>query len=84
MLADMANLSPAYFGKLFASVTNNSFNDYLSNIRMEKAAGLLANTKLPVNQISESVGIINTNYFYSVFKKRYCMTPLAYRNRKKK
>jgi len=39
----------------------------------------LLETKLPINQISEAIGIVNTNYFYSVFKKKYGMTPLAYR-----
>ena len=79
MLADMAGLSPAYFGKIFAAQTAYSFNDYLTNTRMKKAAQLLVETKLPINQISESIGILNTNYFYSVFKKKFSMTPLAYR-----
>lgn len=79
MLADMAGLSPAYFGKIFAAQTTYSFNDYLTNTRMKKAEQLLLETKLPINQISESIGILNTNYFYSVFKKKFGMTPLAYR-----
>ena len=79
MLADMAGLSPAYFGKIFSAQTTFSFNDYLTNTRMKKAAQLLLDTKLPINQISESIGILNTNYFYSVFKKKYGMTPLAFR-----
>lgn len=79
MLADMAGLSPAYFGKIFAAQTTFSFNDYLTNTRMKKAEQLLLETKLPINQISEAIGILNTNYFYSVFKKKFGMTPLAYR-----
>lgn len=46
---------------------------------MKKAEQLLRETKLPINQISEAIGIVNTNYFYSIFKKKYGMTPLAYR-----
>ena len=49
---------------------------------MKKAASLLIETKLPISQISESIGILNTNYFYSVFKKKFGMTPLAYRRSK--
>ena len=79
MLAGMAGLSTAYFGKIFATQTGYSFSDYLSNTRMKKAEQLLLETKLPINQISEAIGIVNTNYFYSVFKKKYGMTPLAYR-----
>ena len=82
MLADMVGLSPAYFGKIFTAYTTYSFNDYLTNTRMKKAASLLVETKLPISQISESIGILNTNYFYSVFKKKFGMTPLAYRRSK--
>ena len=79
MLAGMAGLSSAYFGKIFATQIGYSFSDYLSNTRMKKAEQLLRETKQPINQISEAIGIVNTNYFYSIFKKKYGMTPLAYR-----
>ncbi len=79
MLAEMTGLSPAYFGKIFTAQTTFSFSDYLMNTRMKKAEQLLAETKLPIAKVSESIGLTNTNYFYSIFKKRYGMTPLAYR-----
>lgn len=82
MLADMVGLSPAYFGKIFTAHTTYSFNDYLTNTRMKKAVQLLEETKLPISQISEAIGILNTNYFYSVFKRKFGMTPLAYRRSK--
>lgn len=78
-LAEMAELSPAYFGKIFSSVTTFSFNDYLSNKRMSAAVDMLENTKLTINEISEKVGFLNSNYFYSVFKKKYGITPSQYR-----
>ena len=79
MLAELVDLSPAYLGKIFTMVTTFSFNDYLNNVRTGKAAELLSTTKLPISRISEEVGILNTNYFYSVFKKRYGTTPATYR-----
>lgn len=79
MLAEKVGLSPAYLGKTFTTVTTFTFNDYLNNVRTAKAAELLCSTRLPIGQISETVGILNTNYFYSVFKKRYGTTPSAYR-----
>lgn len=83
MLADRVGLSPAYFGKLFGSSMNQSCNDYIQEIRMQKAAELLAGTDRTVNDISMSVGINNTNYFYSLFKKKYGMTPAQYRKKVK-
>lgn len=83
MLADMVGLTPAYLGKMFATTTTFSFNDYLNNIRTAKAAELLKTTRMPVGKISEAVGILNTNYFYALFKKRYGTTPAAYRKENK-
>lgn len=79
MLAELAGLSPAYLGKVFTAVTAYTFNDYLNSVRTARAAELLLSTNLPISKISEKVGILNTNYFYSLFKKRYGVTPSAYR-----
>lgn len=79
MLADQVKLSPAYFGKVFTAVTTYTFNDYLNNTRLNHAAKLLRETSMPISRISEEVGVMNTNYFYALFKKRYGVTPSAYR-----
>lgn len=79
MLAERIALSPAYLGKIFTAATDLSFTDYLSRVRTEAAAKLLKTTNLPINQISEKVGVLNTNYFYSLFKKHFGVTPTAYR-----
>lgn len=79
LLAERAGLSPAYLGKIFTAVTAWSFNDYLNHVRVEAAAELLRDTSLPINSISERVGIVNSNYFYTLFKKHYGVTPSAYR-----
>ena len=82
VLADQVGLTSAYLGKTFSLHTGMSFNDYLARIRMVKAAEMLTDTKLTVQKISEAVGILNTNYFYSLFKKQYQMTPAQYREGK--
>ncbi|WP_099205586.1 helix-turn-helix domain-containing protein [Scatolibacter rhodanostii] len=83
MLSGIVNLSPAYLGKIFSAATSYSFTDYLSLIRITKAAELLKSTKQSIVSISESVGILNTNYFYSLFKKHFNMTPSEYRKHSK-
>ncbi len=83
VLADWVGLTPAYIGKMFTFYTGVAFNDYLTRIRMDKAAELLAETDKTVTQISEAVGILNTNYFYSLFKKHYHVTPIKYREGRK-
>ena len=50
--------------------------------KMEEAARKLTETNLTVQQVSESIGILNTSYFYTLFKKAYGMTPHRYRTKK--
>ena len=40
---------------------------------------MLANSKMPVTDIIESVGYDNTSYFYRKFREKYGMSPKEYR-----
>ncbi|MBD2845966.1 AraC family transcriptional regulator [Paenibacillus sp. IB182496] len=77
-MAGEVGLSRGYLGKLFKAQTGMSFNDYLNSVRMEEARELLR-TDEPIGAISERVGIFNTTYFYTLFKKRYQLSPAQYR-----
>jgi len=81
-LAERVGLSPSYLGQVFSRQLGVSCVDYLAKIRMEEAARKLTETNLTVQQISESIGILNTSYFYTLFKKAYGMTPHRYRTKK--
>ncbi|WP_128657843.1 helix-turn-helix domain-containing protein [Paenibacillus sp. 598K] len=81
LVANIAGLSPSYLGKLFKGTTGQSFSEYLSGIRLEKARSLLASTQITAAKISESVGIYNTTYFSTLFKKKYGLSPSAFRER---
>lgn len=78
-IADVIGITSSYFGKLFAREMHQSCIDYIQEVRMENAAALLKETPLPVKEISLKVGVSNVNYFYSLFKKKYSMTPVQYR-----
>ncbi|MGZ9584328.1 AraC family transcriptional regulator [Paenibacillus marinisediminis] len=80
MLAQQVQLTPGYLGKLFKLHNNMSFNDYLKQIRLEKSKELLAETTASTQSISEQVGILNTTYFYTLFKKKYGISPAQYRS----
>lgn len=79
MISEIINLSPGYFGKIFKSNMNMSFNEYLNNIRLEKAKELLLDTNEPSSKICEEVGIYNVTYFSTLFKKTYGLTPSQFR-----
>lgn len=79
LVSNIAGLSPSYLGKLFKGATRQSFNEYLNQIRLEKAKELLASTNETAAKISESVGIYNTTYFSTLFKKKFGLSPSAFR-----
>lgn len=79
-IAEQVNLSSNYLGKLFKTATNLSFNDYLNNVRLDKAKELLKETSDSSAEICRLVGISNNSYFFTLFKKTNGMTPNQYRN----
>ena len=78
-LADMVKLSPVYFGRQFSNMFRVSCTNYIIDVRMNRAAGMLIETNETVRAISEAVGIGTPNYFFLLFKKKYGMTPAQYR-----
>lgn len=78
--AELVQLSSGYVLKLFRSITQYNFNDYVNKVRLEKAQELLLSTDIPINTISDMVGIKNTTYFYTLFKKSLGMTPAQFRS----
>lgn len=71
------NLS--YFCRLFKSVFNKSFNEYLLEYRLSKAKILLSSTNLTIAEICNRVGFKNQSYFSQVFKKTFGLLPITYR-----
>ena len=49
-------------------------------MRMGKAKTLLKNTSMTVENIADSVGYQNVEHFNRMFKKKYDMTPIQFRN----
>ena len=75
MIADHMNMSCRYLMKKFKLCTGLTLNEYILKIRMKYAVELLVDTDMPINRITEMVGIENENYFYRLFKKVYGCTP---------
>ena len=50
-------MSRAHFTRQFRAATGKTFNEYVTECRLEAAKVLLENTELPVNNISELVGV---------------------------
>ena len=78
-IAEEIGLSGNYVSRIFQSQIGISFTNYLIEVRIKAACDLLTTTDQPVEMIAELVGISNTKYFYSLFKKVMNMTPREYR-----
>lgn len=78
-LADIFHFNYYYLSSYFSSYNNEGFSEYLNKIRVEKAAELLCNEKIPVSEISYMVGYSDHSYFCKVFKKFRKVTPSEFR-----
>ena len=72
-------LSPAYGCHLFSRSKKMSPMAYLSKVRLDAAAKLLATTDLLVKQVAASAGYRDANYLTRRFRRAFGVTPLAYR-----
>lgn len=72
-------LSPNYLRQLFRQETGETFVEYVTRVRMEKALDYLKDPTLKIVDVAEKVGFEEQRYFSSCFKKVHQMTPTEYR-----
>jgi two-component system response regulator YesN len=78
-LASQANLSPSHFSMVFSQETCQTFKEYLTTTRINKAKEMLRMTQLGSNDISYQVGFNDPHYFSYVFKKNTGFSPTEFR-----
>ncbi|HKV33092.1 MAG TPA: AraC family transcriptional regulator [Pyrinomonadaceae bacterium] len=78
-LAELVNLSASRFRHLFKEETGRTINEYLRERRLERAEFLLRTTFLTIKEVLSEAGVSSMSHFVTYFKKRYGMTPTAYR-----
>ena len=81
-LADQFHLSKPYLSKYIKDKSGKTFGELVKAVRMKKAITLLKGGNMTVEAIAEKVGYQNVEHFNRLFKKKYGMTPVQFRNSK--
>lgn len=74
-LAQELNLNSSYLSTLFKKLFAMPFQDFMLNLRLERAKLLLLTSHLRIYEIAEKVGFEDVNYFSTRFKKVYGLSP---------
>ena len=82
-LSERFFLNMSYCSELFKKVTHLNFSDYVTKIRMEKAAALLSDGRYMAREVAEMTGYSDAFYFSKVFKKYYGVAPAYFLQGKK-
>ena len=80
-IAGVCNFSSSHFMKYFKKVMGTSFIDYLNEYRLSMASRLLLTTSDNILEVAAECGYDNLSYFNRLFKKKFGVTPSAYRNK---
>lgn len=83
-LSSAAYMQTTYFITKFKSAFGDTPITYLNKLKIYKAMTLLATTSLPIDKVSNAVGIYDNSYFSKLFKKYCFVTPLEYKTLLKK
>lgn len=79
MIADI-HISKYHFIRIFNRLMGTTPYSYLTNYRITMSKKLLYSTNMPVSEIAEKCGFLDTSNFITQFKKHTGQKPLQYRN----
>ena len=71
LIADRMAMSPRQFYRKFKEISPIAPSDLIKNYRMEKAARLLREEDLSIQDVIADVGISSRSYFYKEFARKF-------------
>ena len=80
MIGEAFNYHPNYINYLIMKYTGRSLHQYIIDVRINKAIGLLETTDKKIREISLEVGFSDTAHFSRTFRKVTGRSPSDYRN----
>lgn len=74
-------LNKSYFSELFKKETGINYNDYINQVRIQKACEFLLTGQYSLSEVAQMVGFSDQNYFSKVFKRIMGESPKKYQMR---
>lgn len=78
-IAKEAGVHPVYLSREFPKYFQNSFGEYVRNLKIERATILLRETKLTNIQIAFQCGFSDESHFIRSFKQKFGVTPYFFK-----
>ncbi|MEW9699769.1 response regulator [Paenibacillus sp. SI8] len=78
-VAEFVHLNPHYFSKVFKQQVGETFIDFVTGLRIQKAKELIESGAFSLKEVCFEIGYKDPNYFSRVFKKVTGFTPTEYR-----
>lgn len=78
-VAQLVRKTPAHISRVFKNEIGCNFSEYLTQKRMQHAAGLLAQADVKIYEVATTVGYVDPSNFIKVFRKQYGVSPNEYR-----
>lgn len=79
-VADAYGINVRYLARLFKRFGNITPHDYITRLKLNRAASLLLTSNLPVKQVAAMVGFEDPYHFSRNFKKFHGLSPSHYRH----
>lgn len=79
-LAQQVYITPNYLCYLYKQKTKRTINQFILDVKMEKAKNMLCDTSMRLGDIADALDYKSQNYFTRIFTTYYGMSPRAYRN----
>lgn len=77
--AEHLNVNASYLSNLFKKETGITLTEYVNRTRVDHAIFLLNTTDMQIQNIAQSCGVPDVNYFTKLFKRIIGKTPKEYR-----
>ncbi|WP_274652045.1 response regulator transcription factor [Paenibacillus humicola] len=78
--AEQVHFNPTYFSEYFKEKSGETFMQYVTRVKIEKAKAMLADPTIKINDISDFLGYKDPRSFSKMFKMVLGLTPTEYRH----